>query len=93
MQFLRDQKIAVKIFGSIFLLLLFATATISYGLIKLNNVGQQLIGVAEEDMPLIELTTEMTINQLESALLIESALSRSGIHATQAQVWSRCRPD
>ncbi|MCV6610632.1 MAG: methyl-accepting chemotaxis protein [Amphritea sp.] len=85
MQFLRDQKIAVKIFGSIFLLLLFATATISYGLIKLNNVGQQLIGVAEEDMPLIELTTEMTINQLESALLIESALSRSGIHATQAQ--------
>lgn len=79
MQFLRDQKIAVKIFGSIFLLLLFATATISYGLIKLNNVGQQLIGVAEEDMPLIELTTGMTINQLEGALLIESALSRSGI--------------
>ena len=86
MQFLKDQKIAVKIFGSIFLLLLFATATITYGLIKLNNVGQQLVGVAEEDMPLIELTTEMTINQLEGALLIESALSRSGIHG-------RAQPD
>lgn len=85
MQFLRDQKIAVKIFGTIFLLLLFASATIAYGLVKLNNVGQQLVGVAEEDMPLIQLTTEMTINQLESALLIESALSRSGIHATPAQ--------
>ncbi|GGK55677.1 methyl-accepting chemotaxis protein [Amphritea balenae] len=79
MQFLRDQKISTKIIGSTVLLLCLALSTIGYGLIKINNVGKQLQGIAHEDMPLIALTTEMTINQLESALLINTAISASDI--------------
>ncbi|MEH6575477.1 MAG: methyl-accepting chemotaxis protein [Amphritea sp.] len=79
MQLFKDQKIGTKILGVIILLLIMMSGVAGYGMVKINLIGEQLEGIAHEDMPLIELTTEITINQLESELILERALRQAEI--------------
>ncbi|WP_290702314.1 methyl-accepting chemotaxis protein [Amphritea sp.] len=78
MQFIRDQKIGVKIFGCVVILLCMELVAVVYGLAKISKVGTQLQDISDEDLPLIELTTQLTIHQLESALLVEKAVAYGG---------------
>lgn len=78
MQFIRDQKIGIKIFGCVVILLCMELVAVVYGLAKISKVGTQLQDISDEDLPLIELTTQLTIHQLESALLVEKAVAHGG---------------
>jgi len=50
-----------------------------FGITKMNLIGNELQSIANEDMPLIELTSDITIKQLESALILERALRNAGV--------------
>jgi len=79
MHFFKNQKIGTKILGLVSLLLVLMSSIAGFGISKLSLIGNELKGIANEGMPLIELTSDITIKQLESALLLERALRNAGI--------------
>jgi methyl-accepting chemotaxis protein len=50
-----------------------------FAITKISIIGSELKGITNEDMPLIELTSDITIKQLESALLLERTLRNAGV--------------
>jgi methyl-accepting chemotaxis protein len=55
------------------LLVLMAISS-GFGILKMSQVGDELETIAEEDIPLTEAVTEITVNQLEQAVWFERAL-------------------
>ncbi|WP_333909669.1 methyl-accepting chemotaxis protein [Vibrio sp. SCSIO 43137] len=72
--------------GLVIILLLLMLSIAGYGYIKLDRIGEELKGITNEDMPLIELASDITTKQLESAILIERALRDAGVKSQVEQV-------
>ena len=49
-----------------------------FALQKMNVIGQELAGIAEQDIPLTTVVSEVTINQLEQAVNFERAMRYGG---------------
>jgi len=79
MHFLKNQKIGTKILGLISLLLILMICIAGFSITKISLIGNELKSIANEDMPLIELTSDITIKQLESALILERTLRNAGV--------------
>ncbi|WED20900.1 methyl-accepting chemotaxis protein [Vibrio sp. JC009] len=60
-------------------LLLILSAVAGYGYIKLQQIGKELHSIIAEDIPLTEITTDITVKQFESALLLERAIQNTSI--------------
>jgi len=74
MNLLLNLKLGTKIYmmvGFLLVLMIFVGWT---GIRNMQNIGRELKELAEEDMPLIEIITEITIHQLEQAIWFERAL-------------------
>jgi methyl-accepting chemotaxis protein len=71
---LKNMKLAVQLGALAALLLVLMIGVAGFGLIKINNIGNEIEGVAERDMPLTEVVTEIETHQLEQAVLFERAL-------------------
>ena len=71
---LHNISIKQKILGLAGILLFLMFGSTSYALYKMNQVGLEIQTVAEEDMPLIKIITEITVHQLEQAINFERAL-------------------
>jgi methyl-accepting chemotaxis protein len=71
---LKDITIGSKIMGMVGILLLLTAICAGYGILKLGHVGEEIKEIAEQDIPLTEAITEITINQLEQAIWFERAL-------------------
>ena len=48
--------------------------SMSYSLVKMNNIGTELVEIAEEHIPMTNIVSNITINQLEQAVNFERAL-------------------
>jgi len=57
----------------------------AYALAKMNDIGTELSQIAEDDIPLTSVATEVTVHQMEQAIDFERALR----HATEANEQSR----
>ena len=73
--FLRDLKLRAKILGLVGLLLLIVAVNAGITLWKLNLIGAEIADVAELDVPLTRLVTEITVAQLEQNTRFERALN------------------
>lgn len=71
---MKKLKIGTKIMGTVAILLLLMAISSGFGILKIGNVGNELETIAEEDIPLTEAVTEITVNQLEQAVWFERAL-------------------
>jgi methyl-accepting chemotaxis protein len=71
---MKKLKIGTKIMGTVGCLLLLMALSSGFGILKISNVGGELETIAEEDIPLTEAVTEITVNQLEQAIWFERAL-------------------
>ena len=71
---MKDLNISYKIMGMVGILLLLMAVSAGYGILKINHVGKELQAIAEEDIPLTEAVTEITVNQLEQSIWFERAL-------------------
>ena len=78
-QILRDLSIAKKINILVLILMVLLTFTSLFGVEKVRNIGQEMMTISEEDMPLTELISDITIKQLEKTILIERAMRSAGI--------------
>ena len=73
----RAFSVGAKI-GSIVGLCLIALVGVSaFSITKMGSIGQQIIGIAERDVPLTEIVTKITLHQLEQAISFERAARHS----------------
>jgi len=79
MKLFTDLKISRKLLGLISILLLVMGITVGFGISKMKLIGNELDSIAFEGMPLIEITSELTVKQLETALLLEQVLRSAGV--------------
>lgn len=68
-------KIAAKIYGLAAILLVLTAITTGYSLYAMNQLGSELESVAEQDMPITEAITRITVHQLEQAILFEQGIN------------------
>ena len=71
---LSNFSIAVKLYAVIGLCLLALLAVGGVSIFQMNKIGVEITEIAEEDIPLTEALTEITIHQLEQAINFERAL-------------------
>jgi methyl-accepting chemotaxis protein len=71
---MKNLKIGIKIMGMVGVLLLLMAISSGFGIFKIGHIGEELKGIAEEDIPLTEAISEITVNQLEQAVWFERAL-------------------
>ena len=75
------QNISIKVWIiSIAALLLTLLLTVSlFSLASLRNIAQEITGIAEEDAPIAESLTDITVHQLEQAIHLERAFRYGGL--------------
>ncbi len=71
---MKNLKLRTKIIGTLGVLLILMAISAGFGIIKIGSIGDQIAQIAEEDIPLTEVITKITINQLEQAIWFERAL-------------------
>ncbi|MDM8568222.1 response regulator [Thiotrichales bacterium HSG1] len=77
MKIFKNLKLTTQVVVTIVFLLLLILTIGGTSLIGINNIGYELEEIAEEDMPLTEVLTQITINQLKQAVLFERTLHLS----------------
>ncbi len=56
---MKSLKIATKIMGMMGILLLLMAICSGFGILKIGHIGEALKGIAEEDIPLTEVVTDV----------------------------------
>ncbi len=59
-------------------LILVLVGCMTFALYKMNSIGEELVQIAENDIPMMTVVTDITINQLEQAISFEHALRYGG---------------
>nr|QIH43501.1 methyl-accepting chemotaxis protein [Vibrio ziniensis] len=73
MNWLRNLTITKKLIGLIVTLLTLTLIVSFYAVLKMERVSKEIDGIAHENMPLVKLASNITIKQLEGAVLLEKA--------------------
>lgn len=71
-------SLKVKLFGTVGIVLGFMLLSTMVSIVKMDNIGNEIVDIAEIDIPLTKIITTVTINQLEQAINFERAL-RAGL--------------
>ena len=79
MRFFQNLSIGNKIGGIVIILISLLMISSVYGFIKVSGIGSEMKTVQSEDMPLIQLVSDVTVKQLEKAILIEQAMRIAGV--------------
>jgi len=74
MAYLNNLKVGQKVYGIVGLCLLGLIGVSAFSVIQLNKIGREIAAVAEQDIPLTEILTKITLHQLEQSISFERAL-------------------
>lgn len=80
---MNNLKLGTKIIGMVLVLLAMMVISNGFGIIKIGNIGDEIKGIAKEDIPLTVMVTEIAANQLEQAIWFERALRYGEVLASQ----------
>ena len=72
---MKNIKIGTKIATMVGIILLFMVVASGYGIYKLDHIGGELRGIAEQNIPLADLVTDAAMSQLEQAVWFSSGAS------------------
>lgn len=75
---LKNISIATKLYGLAGLLIAFLLLSTTVSLIKMQQIGIEIADIAEQDIPLTNLLSNITTHQLEQAINFERALRLGG---------------
>ncbi len=64
----------IKLYALAGILIAFMILSTTVSIIKMSGIGDEIVAVAEQDIPLTESVTKITIHQLEQAINFERAL-------------------
>ena len=67
-------KLLTKLAGMLTILLAITFFVAGFGMVSITNVGENLRGIANADVPLLNSITRITMNQLEQSVWFERAL-------------------
>ena len=68
-----------KLLGIVGLCLMATVVVATIGIWQMARIGQEIESIAEDDMPLTEMVSRVTVHQLEQAVLLERILRLSGL--------------
>jgi len=71
---LNNISIKFKIYFMAGILTVSLAISVLYAINSMNNIGRELVAIAEEDIPLTNIITAITVHQLEQAINFERAL-------------------
>lgn len=77
-----------KIAGVISVCVVALVAVAGIGITQMQTIGHEIEGIAERDIPLTEITTKITVHQLEQAVEFERAIR----HGLEMQTLASARP-
>jgi len=80
----RLRSIAAKILGLVAFLGAMMLVIAATGLLQMQKIGEELTEIAEETIPLTVNVTNVTLHQMEQALLLERLLRAAGLTASEA---------
>ncbi len=83
MSVLNNVKVGYRISGVMAIILGLILIVGLFSFAKMSNIIGEIRDIAENDMPMMEITTEITINQLEQARLLEQVLRYSAENETE----------
>lgn len=73
-RFFRNTTLKLRIFAVSLTLILFSVVVGTVSFVQMDKIGNEITEIAEEDIPLIKILTEITTHQLEQAILLERAI-------------------
>lgn len=71
-------RLTTKMFSLVTILLSLIIIISAEGIIAMQQIGTELVEIAEEDIPLTEAITKITVHQLEQSIMLERAALASG---------------
>jgi len=71
--FTHSMKIGTKVFGLVGFLMLMLGATTGFSIWQMNKIGEEIVAIAERNLPLTEAISKITISQFEQMIVIERA--------------------
>ena len=71
---LNNITLKIKLYALAGILIAFMILSTMVSIVKMSNIGDEIAAVAEQDIPLTEAVTKVTINQLEQAINFERFL-------------------
>ena len=80
---MRHLKIGSKILGMLGVILAMMVLVAGFGIVKISKVGEEIRGVAQENIPLTSSISEIAANQLEQSVLLEKALRFAEVFAAK----------
>ncbi|MFC3025311.1 methyl-accepting chemotaxis protein [Vibrio zhugei] len=83
MQFFKNVSIAKKLIGTIVVMLLCLVGVSTFAIYKMSLVATEIDVIAEENIPLSKLATDVTVKQLHGAILLEKAFRIAGIETKE----------
>ena len=81
MQWYRNLSITKKLLGLVIILLALVATTSAYAIYKMSRVATEIDAIAKENIPLVKLASDMTVKQLQGAIMLEKILRISDIKA------------
>jgi len=86
MDFFKQLTISKKIYLLVFILILFQLVGAAFALFTMNKISSEFTTVQEEDLPLVALTTEISVKQLEKSMLLERMMRLSGVTTSASSI-------
>lgn len=85
MNILKNLSIKAKMVTLVTTLLILLVGVAGFGYIQMQKISDELQGIINEDIPLTEITTNITTKQFESALLLEKTFRGAGLKGDETE--------
>lgn len=79
MDWLKNLTITQKLIGLVVTLLALTMVVSFYAVVKMDRVANEIEGIAHENLPLVKLASNITIKQLEGAVVLEKAFRLANV--------------
>jgi len=86
MKFFRNLPVGQKVGGVVGILIALLMISSVFGVSKVSLIGKEMKTVQAEDLPLIQLVADITVKQLEKAILIERAMRIAKVTSAEETV-------
>ena len=86
MQVLKDLPISKKIYVMVTVLIGLQLIGGGYAIYTMNKISNEISTVEKEDLPLVALTTDITIKQLEKSIYIERMMRLAGVTVSELTI-------
>ena len=74
MSLLKNMKIGNRIVGMVSMLLVLTVLVAGFGILKMDEIGEKIQEIAEENLPMIEMIAEIDTSLMQQAIWLERAL-------------------